>query len=250
MRIAGVVFFLFYFQSLVAQVSDVTVHFVSQEWSKECHSEVRLPLFSKHLNRDSINRILINRLADGYYDTRILPLSLFYRNAILSLDTPLMFDVKASCNYAANDIYSFTACPFNYCTQETQSNFTTNMVTIDLKKNKPIEFDDLFDDGMKDSLNAYVYLLAQKYRVKNLPTCYYTSIDPVKMRTSNPLLVQQDVVFYEKRLVTLYHLSGNMIALYLRTNHTAYNYFWTEIMLPISAVSKFMKEEYRQRLGN
>ena len=231
--------------------TSLKTYFVTSKLDEECSADIVVTLFDESLKMDNTNELILDELMRGFYDTRQSAVNLrsFYAKRHFDPTGEFLFTIGAECTFHKNGVYSFVACPYNVCEKVARSTFESNCVTIDLKTGKILGLDDIIDPVKRDSFDNYVYYTATRYHIRNLPSCYISSFNPVNLRGSNNVSVQTDSVTYLKGLTDKYYLEGDKLYVYNKAIHRAYVYNSVEVMLTFYYLKYFLKPDMIGRLG-
>ena len=107
----------------------------------------------------------------------------------------------------------------------------------------------MIDPVKKDSFEKYIYNMAIRYHVRNIPTCYFSGFHPLKVNTANNVTTRGDTITYMIGLTGRFYFAGDKLFVYNKANHRDYTYHSVEVSVPLFYVSYFLKREMRKRLG-
>ncbi|MFI5220733.1 MAG: hypothetical protein ACHQK8_00290 [Bacteroidia bacterium] len=252
MRILTAVVFLFFISIRVNAQSDSTLknYFVQSKLDENCTAEIALTLFNQSLKLDDVNNQILEELLNGCYHIRYSEVNLknLYQYKMIPADISMLYTVAGSCSFNKNGIYSFISCPYNVCEKLLRSNYESNMVTYDLTQKKKLFFDDIIDPLKKDSFAKFSLFLANRYHIKNVPSCYIASFAPLKVKGSNNVTTLADTVVLEAAFTGQFYLYENYLCVYLKAKHRNYSYNSMEISQTLQSIKYFLRPEFVKRL--
>jgi len=222
---------------------------VEAQIDSNCATAVSLDLFDTAYKKFGLNFLISDELLKPAYsdiERHRLLFELYKENGSR---VPLFFSVTSNCSFSKNDIYSFTACTYNACDNSPKSNYEAGMITVDALTGKVMKLTDIIDPEKIDSFENYIYTTAVKYHVKNVPTCFISSINPVMIKGSNNVTAHTDTIKYFKELTGKFYLSENNLLVFLKAVHRDYTYTSVEVMTPLFYTRYFLKPEIAKRLG-
>lgn len=217
---------------------------------EDCSSYIMLPLFPKETKKDELNKLLINALTKHHFlfEPHLVNLKAFYEERQYNGDSVLGFTIMAGCTFAKNGIYSFTGCPYNACDKKPQSEMETVMAVLDSSKGKLLALKDIIAPARYDSLVNFVIMIANRYRIKTIPSCSYSSTTPVIVNSSNGSSTPGNEVTYGNQLDTKFYIKPDAIVVHLLAQHSRYSYATVELNVPIRLMAYFLNPEYASRI--
>ncbi|MEI6508331.1 MAG: hypothetical protein WCO54_07590 [Bacteroidota bacterium] len=243
---------VFFYKSAFAQTdSTLAIYFVHSKLDDECSADVVMTLFNKNINYDRFNDVVLDHLLKGFYDPQKSSVNLenLYQNKTLEPTAELIFTIGGSCQFHKNGVYSFIACTYNVCEKNQRSNFEPNMITIDINNQKILKLEDFIDPLKRDSFENYVYYTINRYHIKNVPTCYFASTNPMFVKSSNNVTTKGDTIILQKGLTNRFYLSDDKFYVYNKASHRDYTFNSIEVMFQLYYMKYFMRPEMLKRLG-
>ncbi len=232
-----------------AQLS-LTDYSIASRIDSNCMTAVTLPLFAPGERNDVLNELIVDELTKHHFlfQKHLVHLKAFYQNRFYTGDSTLGFTLLAGCTFKKNGLYSFTGCPFNACDNKPRSEMETVMAVLDSTRGKLLGLKDVIEPSKYDSLVGFVMKVANRYGLKNLPTCSYESTDPIVVKSSGNTMSGVNQVTYHPELDSRFYLKYNSFQVYLMATHTAYVYNCVEIPLPLQMIRYFLRPEYATRI--
>jgi hypothetical protein len=229
---------------------DLKNYTVSSYLREDCSTYIMLPLFPKETKKDALNKLLINALTKHHFlfEQQLVNLTAFYEERQYKGDSVLGFTIMAGCTFARKGIYSFTGCPYNACDKKPQSEMETVMAVLDSTKGKLLVLKDIIAPAKYDSLVNFVIMIANRYRIKTIPSCSYSSTTPVVVNSSNGSSTPGNEVTYGNQLDTKFYIKPDALVLHLLAQHSRYAYATVELNIPIRLMAYFLKPEYASRI--
>lgn len=221
---------------------------VGYKLNEECTSGVSLTLFEQVNKQDTLNQLVVRELLKGFNNERFVTLKSLYENKTFGPEKPYMFSVTGMCAYHKGGIYSFVACPFNACDHAPRSNYEATCVTLDVRTKKILTLDDLIDPAKKDSFEKYVYFMATRYHIRNVPTCFVSQYQPVNVKASSGLTTRTDSVEYMHGITNKFYLYDGKLCVFNNAAHRDYGYRSVEVTLQLYYLQYFLRPEMVERL--
>lgn len=244
---------VFFFTALTwcSQAQDALKNYtISCYLREDCSTYILLPLFPKESGKHDLNKKLIQALTKHHYlfEQHLVSLDAFYNERHYSGDSVLGFTIMAGCTFANNGIYSFTGCPYNACDKKPQSEMETVMAVLDSTRGKLLVLKDIIDPVKYDSLVDFALLIANRYRIKTIPSCSYASTTPVVVNSSNGSSTPGNEVTYSRQLDTKFYIKPDAIVIHLLAQHSRYAYATVELNIPARLMKFFLTPEYARRI--
>lgn len=226
--------------------SPLTQYTITAKKSETCETFLSLPLFDQKFGKDSLNQTIINELIKyhyGLYNPGLLFFR-FYQQTKFDHTAPLFVNIGAMCTFNHKGIYSFVSCPINACVTDVYSNYESIALTIDSASGKPLKISDIIKKELLDSFERFVLMVATRYNIKNLPTGYFVSTNPIEIRSANTIQNPSNVLTLEMGVQPQFYVRSGQLYVYNYASNTDYPYKAVEVALPLSLVQFFMKPTY------
>lgn len=235
---------------VVQAQSPLTDYSIASKINEECATVVTLPLFPPQTNLHHLNVQIVEELTKHHFlfQKQLVNLESFYKQSMFTGDSMLGFTLLAGCTFRKNGLYSFTGCPYNACDKRPQSEMETVMTVLDSTLGKTLVLKDIVEPGKYDSLVKFVVWVANRYKLRNLPSCSFESVSPVSVKSSSNTSSATNQVTYFNQLDSRFYLKYNFFQVYLMAEHSAYVYNCVEIPLPIQMMKYFLKPAYAKRI--
>jgi hypothetical protein len=223
---------------------------MSTQLNDECVSGVSLMLFDTASRQDTLNRMILAELLRFRNDDKMVTLEDLYKGSqFIGSERPFMYTINGTSPLHRGDLYSFIACPYNACDKSVNSNYETMVVNIDARTKKILSLEDVIEPSKRDSFEGFCLMVANRYHVRNVPSCFISLREPVEVKSSNGATTATDTVTYYRGVYEKFYFRNEQLVVYNKAEHRDYVYKSIELSLPYTMVRWFLKPSVAQRLG-